>query len=350
MNSRATLIRPLVMTAFVLAFFVVVLGAYVRLSAAGLGCPDWPGCYGHFTPTAAVQAAASGTLDGATVEVGKAWREMIHRYAAGSLGLIILIIAALAIQFRGERIVPISYALGLLALVIAQGILGMYTVTWQLKPLIVTAHLLFGLTTLSMLWWLTLTLSRRRARAWRTATPFLGSSLPRTQRLAMLALIALSVQLALGGWTSSNYAAIACPDVPKCQGSWWPPMAAGEGFALWHNPEAVATAVDGGSAINYEGGVLSLPARVAIHFVHRLGALLATTLLLVAAIRVLRIRSDRFSRLAALCVLGALGLQLLIGILMVAAGFPLWIATAHNAGAALLLMAVVALNRALRPA
>ena len=349
MNSRATLIRPLVVTAFALAFIVVVLGAYVRLSAAGLGCPDWPGCYGHFTPSAAVQAATSGALEGTTVEVGKAWREMIHRYAAGTLGLLILIIAALAIQFRAERIVSIPYAAGLLALVIAQGILGMFTVTWQLKPLIVTAHLLFGLTTLSMLWWLTLTLSRRRARAWRTATPFLGSSLPRTRQLAMLALIALGVQLALGGWTSSNYAAIACPDVPKCQGAWWPPMAAGEGFALWHSPRAVEAAA-GGSLVNYEGGVLSLPARVAIHFAHRLGALLASALLLVATIRVLRIRNDRFSRLAALCVLGALGLQLLIGILMVARGFPLWIATAHNAGAALLLLAVVALNRALRPA
>lgn len=349
MNSRATLIRPLVVTAFALAFIVVVLGAYVRLSAAGLGCPDWPGCYGHFTPTAAVQAAASGALEGTTVEAGKAWREMIHRYAAGTLGLLILIITALAIQFRAERIVTIPYAAGLLALVIAQGILGMFTVTWQLKPLIVTAHLLFGLTTLSMLWWLALTLSRRRARAWRTATPFLGSSLPRTRQLAMLALIALGVQLALGGWTSSNYAAIACPDLPRCQGAWWPPMAAGEGFSLWHSPSTAAAAT-GGSGVNYEGGVLSLPARVAIHFAHRLGALLATTLLLIATIRVLRIRSDRFSRLAALCVLGALGLQLLIGILMVARGFPLWIATAHNAGAALLLLAVLALNRALRPA
>ena len=339
MNSRASLIRPLVVAAFLLAFVVVVLGAYVRLSAAGLGCPDWPGCYGHLTPTGAEQAAASGALPGATVEVGKAWKEMIHRYAAGTLGLLAVIIAALAIQYRRERVVPVAFAVGLLALVIAQGLLGMLTVTWQLKPLIVTAHLLFGLATLSLLWWLAMTLSRRRARAWRAATPFLGSSLPRTRRLALVALVVLALQLALGGWTSSNYAAVACPDVPKCQGAWWPDMDGRGAFVLWR-----------GLDVNYEGGVLAQPARVAIHFAHRLGALLASGFLLLAAIRVLRIRSDPFSRRAALCVLGALALQLTLGITMVGSGFPLWLATAHSAGAALLLLAAVALNRALRPA
>ena len=339
MTSRARLLRSLVVAAFALAFIVVVLGAYVRLSAAGLGCPDWPGCYGHLTPTGAQQAAAAGTLDGATVEVGKAWKEMIHRYAAGTLGLLILVIAALAIQYRRERVVPVPYALGLLALVIAQGLLGMLTVTWQLKPLIVTAHLVFGLATLSLLWWLALTLYRRRASAWRAATPFLGSSLPRTRRLALVALLALALQIALGGWTSSNYAAVACPDVPKCQGAWWPAMDGRNAFVLWRGP-----------GVNYEGGVLQQEARVAIHFTHRLGALLATAFLLLAGIRVLRIRSDRFARRAAQCVLGALVLQLLIGVSMVHYGFPLWLATAHNAGAALLLLAVVALNRALRPA
>ena len=329
----------MVVTACVLAFIVVVLGAYVRLSAAGLGCPDWPGCYGHLTPSGADEAAAAGGLDGATVEVAKAWKEMIHRYAAGTLGLLIVIIASLAIQYRRERVVPVSSAVGLLALVIAQGLLGMLTVTWQLKPLIVTAHLMFGLATLSLLWWLAMTLSRRRASAWRATTPFLGSSLPRTRRFALIASVVLALQLALGGWTSSNYAAVACPDVPKCQGAWWPSMDGRNGFVLWR-----------GLGVNYEGGVLAHPARVAIHFTHRLGALLATAFLLLAAIRVLRIRSDRFARRAALCVLGALGLQLTLGITMVQFGFPLWLATAHNAGAALLLLAVVALNRALRPA
>jgi cytochrome c oxidase assembly protein subunit 15 len=209
------------------------------------------------------------------------------------------------------------YALSLLALVITQGIFGMLTVTRQLEPAIVTTHLLLGLTTLSMLWWMVLTIGRRQATAWRgSSTVFLGSSLPRTRRLALLGLAMLFVQLALGGWTSSHYAATACPDFPTCQGQWWPP----------------------------------LHGAVAIHFAHRLGALATTVLLVLAALRVLQSRSDAFARRAAFAVLSALALQLLIGISMVLRGFPLWLATAHNAGAAVLLLAVLALVRSLRPA
>ncbi len=315
---RASLIRPLAVTALVLCLIVVVLGAYVRLSAAGLGCPDWPGCYGHVTPAGAVEAAQSsgGSLEGVPVEADKAWKEMIHRYAAATLGVIILTIAALAIQTRQQRIVSIPYAAGLVVLVIAQGLVGMLTVTARLAPAIVTAHLLLGLATLSALWWLVLTLGRRQASAWRGSTNFLGSSLELSRRLALLALAALALQLALGGWTSSHYAAVGCPDFPKCQGLWWPPMHASTG----------------------------------IHFAHRLGALLAAAMLLLAALRVLRSRSDPFARRAALAALVTLALQLALGITMVMRGFPLWLATAHNAGAALLLLSVVALNRSLRPA
>lgn len=316
---RTAPIRSVALTAFVLCFIVVVLGAYVRLSAAGLGCPDWPGCYGHFTPAGAVAAAdaAGGTLNGVTVEAGKAWKEMVHRYAAATLGILIAIIAALAIQTRRTPVVALPYALSLLGLVVMQGILGMLTVTWQLKPVIVTAHLLLGLGTLSMLWWLVLTLGRRETSAWRGSTPYLGSRLPRTRTLALAGLAALGLQIALGGWTSSNYAAIGCPDFPKCQGAWWPAISAGRSAT--------------------------------IHFTHRLGALLATVMLVVAAVRVLRSRSDDFARLASFAVLAALLLQLTLGIAMVLRGFPLWLATAHNAGAALLLLAAVALNRSLRP-
>ena len=161
-----------------------------------------------------------------------------------------------------------------------------------------------------------LTIGRRQASAWRGSTAFLGSSLQLTRRLALLGLVALAVQITLGGWTSSHYAATACPDFPKCQGAWWPPM---------HG-------------------------NVAIHFAHRLGALFATGMLLLSAIRVLRSRSDPFARRAALAVLLALALQLVIAVAMVMGGFPLGIATAHTAGAALLLLAVLALNRSLRPA
>jgi cytochrome c oxidase assembly protein subunit 15 len=306
---RAALIRPLAITACLLCLLVVVLGAYVRLSAAGLSCPDWPGCYGHISP-------AGSMADAHPAEVGRAWKEMVHRYAAGTLGLFIVIIAALAIQYRQQMIVSPAYAIGLLALVVTQGIFGMLTVTRQLEPAIVTAHLLFGLSTLAFLWWLVLTIGRRQANAWRGSTAFLGSNLRQTRRLAWLGLTALALQLALGGWTSSHYAATACPDFPTCQGQWWPPM---------------------------QGAV-------GIHFAHRLGALGASALLLLAAARVLRSRTDGFARRAALAVLVALALQLLIGVSMVLRGFPLWLATAHNAGAAVLLLAVVTLIRSLRPA
>src|SRR5579872_3689204 len=148
----------LVLAGVVLCFGVVVLGAYVRLTAAGLGCPDWPGCYGHLTPLGAEHGAAAWPTSGAPFDEGKAWREMIHRYAASTLGLLIVIIAALAIARRAERTVPAAYGLALLGIVVLQGALGMLTVTWQLKPLIVTLHLLFGMTTLSLLWWLWLSL------------------------------------------------------------------------------------------------------------------------------------------------------------------------------------------------
>jgi cytochrome c oxidase assembly protein subunit 15 len=339
--QTAKLQLSLTAAAFALCCVVVVLGAYVRLSAAGLGCPDWPGCYGHLTPSGAVENAdqVAARFGSAPIEVGKAWKEMIHRYAAATLGLIIGFIAALAIQRRQTSPVGVPYAVGLLVLVIVQGVLGMLTVTWQLKPLIVTAHLLLGLTTLAMLFWLLLSLLRRGSRAWTQHAAFVGQPLHRARNLALLGLAVLTVQLALGGWTSSNYAATACPDFPKCQDAWWPPTNFGDAFVPWR-----------GLGINYEGGVLDHPARIAVHLTHRLGAIVATFALLYASIVVLRERRDTAARASAIAVHVALTLQLLIGIFMVLRGFPLWLATLHNAGAAALLLAVVALNRALRPA
>lgn len=340
----ARLIRPLALAGVLLCFTVVVLGAYVRLTAAGLGCPDWPGCYGHATPFGAQEsAAAQAAFPLRPLDAGKAWREMIHRYAAATLGLIIVSIAALAIATRRMRLVTIRYALALLAIVVFQGILGMLTVTWQLKPLIVTAHLVFGLTTLGLLWSLWLSVpgdswgaARLRAVEHTISTAGSASSALRAWRLVVIGLIALGVQIALGGWTSSNYAAIACPDFPTCQGAWWPHADFRDAFVLWR-----------GLAINFEGGVLENPARIAIHLTHRLGALIATLTLCLAAITVLTRPPFARARWAAAAVLGALGLQLLIGISMVLKGFPLWLATAHTAGAALLLLCVLALLRAL---
>jgi cytochrome c oxidase assembly protein subunit 15 len=163
--TRAGWIRTVAALAFGLCLIVVVLGAYVRLSAAGLGCPDWPGCYGHLTPTGAAADAGSTAGYSIPLQTGKAWREMIHRYAASTLGLLIVVIAAMAWAWRRERVLAPVYAFALLAIVVLQGVLGMLTVTWLLKPLVVTLHLLFGLTTLALLWWLVLTLGRRRG-AW----------------------------------------------------------------------------------------------------------------------------------------------------------------------------------------
>jgi heme a synthase len=321
--------RRLAVAGLVLGFTVVVLGAYVRLTAAGLGCPDWPGCYGHLTPIGAEHAADTASY-ARPLERGKAWREMTHRYAAGTLALIIVALAALAIGARrGSRPASPPLAIALVVIVIFQALLGMLTVTWQLKPLIVTAHLLFGMTTLALLEWLVLSL---RPTPWSDSARRSAAA----RRLTLLALAVLAVQIALGGWTSSNYAAIVCPDVPRCQGSWWPHADFRDAFVLWH-----------GLDIDYEGGVLANPARIAIHLTHRLGALAASAALVLAAVFVLRQRGLAAARPRAWAVLAALALQLTIGISMVQTGFPLWLATAHTAGAALLLMATLALLESL---
>jgi heme a synthase len=334
--------RRLCIAGVLLCFLVVVLGAYVRLTAAGLGCPDWPGCYGHVTPLGAEHALkAQAAYPGRPLVASKAWHEMIHRYAAGTLALVIVAIAVLAVSARRQRVASVPLAIGLLATVLVQAILGMLTVTWQLKPLVVTLHLLFGMTTLGLLWWLTLSLP---VNSWGAAS-LKSAGLARqggasayasAWNLACVGLVALAVQIALGGWTSSNYAAIACPDFPTCQRAWWPHMSFSSAFVLWH-----------GLDIDYEGGVLASSARVAIHVTHRIGALFAACALIVAALYVLRQRGLASAHARALAVLAALALQLTIGISMVVRGFPLWLATAHTAGAALLLLATLALLRSL---
>jgi cytochrome c oxidase assembly protein subunit 15 len=339
--SHAALVRAAAIAAFALCLGVVVLGAYVRLSNAGLGCPDWPGCYGHLTPTgaAADERTASAPLAGRPLDVGKAWREMLHRYAAGTLGCLIVCLTAMAIAWRRERLLPPWFAIALPAIVVLQGLLGRLTVTWQLRPLIVSLHLLFGFTTLSLLWWLVLTRALPHGADWAAAPASPRTGLTAARRLALVALVALALQITLGGWTSSNYAAIACPDLPTCQGSWWPQADFRSAFVLWRGWNG-----------NYEGGVLDNPARIAIHLTHRLGALAASLALLAAALAALRARANRPATGAATAVLLLLALQWTIGGSMVLRGFPLWLATAHNAGAALLLLAALALNRSLWPA
>lgn len=324
-SRQLVLFRRVALFAAVLAFGVVVLGAFVRLNAAGLGCPDWPGCYGHISAGHAAEnlAEIASTYE-RPFEYAKAHKEMVHRYFASTLGFVILIMAALAWRNRRDPHQPVGLPLALVGLVIFQGLLGMWTVTLLLKPLIVVLHLLGGLTTFALLAWLAMAAPEQRdALAHR-----------RLRTVAGTALVVLVLQISLGGWTSSNYAALACPDFPTCQNAYWPEMDTGDAFVLWR-----------GLGIDYEGGVLDHPARVAIHFVHRLGAILAALIIGYAALTVWRqARSAQLQSAAAILAAILVG-QLVLGPLMVVRGMPLGLATAHNAVAALLLLALVRVNR-----
>jgi cytochrome c oxidase assembly protein subunit 15 len=317
--------RRLALAGASLAATVVVLGAWVRLTDAGLGCPDWPGCYGHIFPDAGHAAAQSG------FQFGKAWHEMIHRYFAGTLGLIIASLLIWALVFRRDRDQPLGAVALLFVIVCLQGALGAFTVTMLLKPLIVTAHLFGGLTTMGLLWWLSLTPETRQ----------LSEREAGLRKYAWVGLAALIVQIFLGGWTSSNYAAVACPDFPTCQHSWWPRMDYRDAFVLWR-----------GLGLDYEGGVLANPARVAIHFTHRLGALVAGSILISLGVLVAASAGARAKRLriAGGLLVFAVLLQISIGVATVQSGVPLPLATLHNAGAAFLVISMVWLLRALWPA
>ena len=327
---RLTAFRRLALFGTALALCVVVLGAYVRLNHAGLGCPDWPGCYGHLTVGQAAQNVDSvnAAYPDRPLEVRKAWLEMVHRYFASTLGLVIVALAVMAWRNRKDRQQPVKLPLALVLLVVFQGLLGMWTVTLLLKPLIVTSHLVGGLTTMSLLWWLSLNPTR-------TTRPASERGL---RKLAVVALCVLSLQILLGGWVSTNYSAVACPDFPTCQRSFWPNMDFKDAFVLWR-----------GLGIDYEGGVLDHPARVAIHVVHRLGALIAALVLGFTAFRAIRTARSRGARMAGTAVAVVLVTQLILGPVMVLKTFPLPLATAHNAVAALLLLSVVALLRFLWP-
>jgi cytochrome c oxidase assembly protein subunit 15 len=249
---------------------------------------------------------------------------MIHRYLAGSLVLVCVGLVALAWRNRRDPQQPWRRPVVLLGLIVFQALLGMWTVTLLLKPLIVVAHLVGGLATLAVM----SSLAR-----WRSAK--LPAVSPRLKTLGLAALAALALQIFLGGWTSSNYAALACPDFPTCQTQWWPAIADfKEGFVLWR-----------GVGQNYEGGVLDHPARVAVHFTHRLGAVLAALLIALLGVR---LAFENATRLDGLAVIGALLLQLTLGVSIVLFGVPLPVAVAHNGVAALLLLAVLNANERIR--
>jgi cytochrome c oxidase assembly protein subunit 15 len=327
---KLNLFRRLCLLATLVALCVIVLGAWVRLGDAGLGCPDWPGCYGHLTVGQALENAdaSNAAYPERPLEAEKALKEMIHRYLASGLGLLIIAIAVVAYRNRRDPAQPVRLPALLVALVVFQGLLGMWTVTLLLKPLIVTAHLVGGLTTMALLWWMSFDL-RARPRP-----P--GEAGLRTW--SVIALVVVACQILLGGWVSTNYAAMACPDFPTCQASYWPQMDFRDAFVLWR-----------GLGIDYEGGVLDHPARVAIHYTHRVGAVITLAVLAYVAWLAVRVGQSRAVRAAGVAVGAAVLLQWLVGPAMVLKTFPLWLATGHNVVAALVLLAVVALIRYVWP-
>ena len=316
--------KPLVFIATAITLCVVVLGAYVRLSDAGLGCPDWPGCYGTLTVPQSGEAIANAqnAFPDKPIEAHKAWKEMIHRYLASSIGLFVIAILSLAWLKRDQIKVSPWLPTTLLPIVMLQGALGMWTVTLLLKPAIVTAHLMGGMSTLAILTWMT-------HRHWGVmSASFLTSN--NLRLLVRGALVILLVQIFLGGWTSTNYAALACTDFPTCHGAWVPEMDFASAFH-WVRELGVDAA----------GKPLEISAFVAIQWTHRLGALITFTYLGLLGLRLLR--ESHLRKLASIMLL-LLVVQVSLGIANLLLHLPLVLAVAHNMVAALLLMMVVVLN------
>lgn len=372
----------------IMAIVVIGLGAFTRLVDAGLGCPDWPTCYGHVLwPESEAEIAAANERFAATpVEMDKTWPEQVHRIFASNLGLVVLAIFAFALRERspGQRAVDILALLGLLVagtiarmvtgdgmdpvllvlvaaygaliayrsanegvsgrpyklpaflagFVILQGLFGMWTVTLNLWPQVVTAHLLGGFTTLALLWLLVL---RYEGDHWQLTRADIGRLL-RLAPLAKIALVVVVIQIALGGWTTSNYAAVACPDLPTCQGEWFPKADFGKGFNMLQS-----------IGPNYLGGTMDNASRIAIHLSHRIGAIVTLLVVGLLVLRLWQVRAKPAQQGAAILG-GVLLLQIALGLSNVLFNFPLWVAVAHNITGALLLLAVVTLLYRLRTA
>ena len=322
--------KNLVLGATILALCVVVFGAYVRLTDAGLGCPDWPGCYGTLTVPESVAAIeeAQANYPNSIIDKGKAWIEMIHRYIAAILGLMILSLAFLAYKNKNDINVRPSLVYGLLGLVIAQGMLGMWTVTELLMPIIVSLHLLGGMTTLGLLTYIT-------HRHWGSVSDTLITLKPNSQKLIRFSLVILFIQIFLGGWTSTNYAALACTDFPTCHGELIPPMDFSNGFTLWRELGMTA-----------QGDALTLQALQAIQWIHRIGAFIFVSYFLYIIYLMSKFKSCNLYRNLLVIVIS---FQFIIGVLNLLLHLPLALATMHNLGAALLVIITVIINSRITP-
>lgn len=324
-------------TAF-MTFDLIVFGAFTRLTDSGLGCPDWPGCYAKANPFMAAGDIrnAEAAMPFGPVTMNKAWIEMIHRYLAMAVGL--LIVAMLIISVRrviasrhavpADRRLPArpGVAASLLGLVVVQGAFGAWTVTQKLQPIFVTMHLLLGMALLGSLVWHASLLERSGSAPPRGAS---GASLTAPRALALLALAVLLIQIALGGWVSANYAVLACNDFPTCQGAWVPPMDFAQGFDPWRHLGRTA-----------DGGSLSLAALTSIQWLHRTFAWLVFT---IGAVLAWQLRRAGIVR-PAIALAALLGAQFATGLVSVIFSWPLVAAVLHNAGAAALLATLVVIN------
>lgn len=314
--------KKLVFGGVLLALVVIVLGAFTRLTDAGLGCPDWPGCYGHLTVPQDQQQiqAAEQAYPERPFEAYKAWNEMIHRYFAGTLGLVILAIAMISVIKR-QYARPLKLPLVLLALVVFQAALGMWTVTMNLLPVVVMGHLLGGFSVISLMFLLYLRLHDYRI-------PGGDPGVLPMAKFALVGIVILVCQIALGGWTSANYAALACTELPICEGNWYERLDFAGAFSV---PEAQ----------NYEFGVHDYAQRMTMHIIHRVGALVTFIYLCWLAIRMYALASSKLIRRLAIVLVLCLGVQVALGVSNVVFSLPLAVAVLHNAVAAILLLIMV---------
>ncbi|MGF1762368.1 COX15/CtaA family protein [Aliivibrio kagoshimensis] len=314
----------------VLATVVILMGAYTRLSNAGLGCPDWPGCYGTLTVPSEHNSAAQLAFPERKIEPKKAWLEMIHRYVAGCLGLLVALLLIVSIRNNrancdGPR-TPQKLPLLIAALIFFQALLGMWTVTMKLMPVVVMAHLIGGYSLISMLLILYLRITTQREGGKHNALLSLSP-------LAMLGIGVLILQIMLGGWTSSNYAALSCSQLPICEGDWSNNLNFTQAFSIFQ-----------GEHSSYEFGVLDYYSRVTIHVTHRIGALVTAAVLLWLAWKLIHQEASSKLRVSGIVLIGLIILQISLGISNVVLHLPLGVAVSHNGGALLLLLMMVFIN------
>lgn len=320
--------RKLIWITLFITLDLIMFGAFTRLTDSGLGCPDWPGCYGQPNPVEAhvdIAAAELANPNG-PVTVMKAWIEMVHRYLAMAIGVLIISLMAIAwhrwikSERTNQKFLPMFPTL-LFLFVCLQGAFGAWTVTMLLHPLMVTTHLMLGMTLLAMLAYL---------GARQTDHPPIASSATALRFPVTLTFILLVIQIALGGWVSSNYAALACPDLPLCLGSVYPTMDFANGFTLWRDLHMTAN----GEAIPNE-------ALTAIHWTHRIIALVVAGLITWVALRALKIEGLQKT---AYWLLIIVALQFIVGVSLIYFSLPLLLAVAHNGGAALLILLLTMLG------